>query len=278
MSVYGDDLALRGTIDESRPLSPQRGSEYGESKAAAERAVLEVVGRGLEAVILRPARVYGPFSRIFIQRPVPAIARRSFRWLGNPDVPADMVYVDNVVAAILAALAAPTSSARGDVYNVGEESRVTWREFYEYFARRMGVPLVAPVVERGAGALAEKERAAWYDPLAWWRGMRQIVSSPEFKGLGRRVLATPPVGLAPRWALERFPGVERAVRRLIGADDALPVYRRLAAAEPDWVEMGSGGAVVSIAKARRMLGYDPPVGLERGLERTWEWLTYARLV
>jgi predicted dehydrogenase/nucleoside-diphosphate-sugar epimerase len=276
MSVYGDDLALRGLIDESLPPAPIRGSEYGESKLAAERVVAEAARKGLEAVMLRPARVYGPFSRIFIQRPIPAMARGTLRWLGDPDVPADMVYVDNVVAAIVAALNAPTEAARGEVYNVGEESPITWREFYGYFAERFGLKLPSESVDRSA---ARKDRTtAWYNPLAWLRAVRQVVTSPEFKGLGRRVLATPPLGSLPRWAFETFPACERLARRVVGADSSLPVYRRQAAAASEWVEMGSGGALISIGKARRMLGYDPPVSLERGLELTAQWVDYARLV
>lgn len=277
ISVYGDDLALRGTIDESRPPAPIRGSDYGESKLAAEQVVVAAARRGLEAVILRPARVYGPFSRIFIQRPVPAIARGAFRWLGDPDVPADMVYVDNVVAAIVAALSAPAAAARGEAYNVGEENGISWREFYQFFAERLGVELAAPVIDVSV-ARGSVHQPAWYNPVAWGRAVREVVTSAEFKGLGRRVLATPPLGSAPRWVLESFPAMERLARRLVGADGSLPVYRRQAPAPQDWVEMGSGGAEVSIAKARRMLGYDPPVSLERGLELTWQWVEYARLV
>jgi nucleoside-diphosphate-sugar epimerase len=36
--------------------------------------------------------------------------------------------------------------------------------------------------------------------------------------------------------------------------------------------------LIAIGKARRMLGYDPPVSLERGLELTAQWVEYARLV
>jgi nucleoside-diphosphate-sugar epimerase len=104
------------------------------------------------------------------------------------------------------------------------------------------------------------------------------VTSPEFKGLGRRVLATPPLGSLPRWAFETFPACERLARRVVGADGSLPVYRRQAAAPSEWVEMGSGGALIAIGKARRMLGYDPPVSLERGLDLTAQWVEYARLV
>ena len=80
-------------------------------------------------------------------------------------------------------------------------------------------------------------------------------------------------------ALERFPALERGVRRLIRADDSLPVFRRQ---EPalmgDFVEMGSGGALVSNAKAVRLLGYHPVVSNDAALALTLEWIKHARLV
>jgi nucleoside-diphosphate-sugar epimerase len=97
--------------------------------------------------------------------------------------------------------------------------------------------------------------------------------------LGRRALQTDPVGTLPRKAMARFGGLDRLVRSMVGADDQLPLYRReTAAATHDWVEMGSCGALVSIAKARRVLGYNPPVSMEQGLDLTLQWIKHARLV
>jgi nucleoside-diphosphate-sugar epimerase len=276
ISIFGDDLHMTGTIDETTPVRPTKGSEYGESKAAAERAVLAAAGRGLAAVVLRPARVYGPNSRIFINRPVQAIAKRQFRFIGSPDVPADMVYVDNVVEAIVRSLAAPASAARGEVFTISEGNPITWRAFYEYFAERLGITLDAPVIYRDRAQ--EGARASWWNPLAWLGGTKQLMTSKEFKSLGRRVLDTPPLGSLPRWTLDTFPSIERLARRMVGADGSLPVYRRTPPQVEGWVEMGSGGALVSIDKARHLLGYDPPVSMPQGLDLTWQWLEHARLV
>ena len=117
-----------------RAPRPPRGGVYGRSKAAAERAVLRLAGQGLPAVVLRPARVFGPFSRIFVIRPIQAIAAGHFRWLGSPDVPCDMVYVDNVVEAILCSLRAPAESIAGQAFNVSDGHEMTWRQFYESLA------------------------------------------------------------------------------------------------------------------------------------------------
>lgn len=276
ISVYGDDSQMTGTIDETTPLRPTRGSEYGESKAQAEEAVQQAVRRGLSAVILRPARVYGPFSRIFVTRPIQAIAQGQFRWLGNPDVPADMVYVDNVVEAIVRSLAAPEAVGRGEAFTISEGDRLTWREFYRYFAGELGLNLDYPVVSRPFAQV--ESQPSWFNPLAWLRGGKSVVTSKEFKQLGRRFLETPPLGSLPLWMLQTFPGLERFVRRMVGADGSLPVYRRETKSVGDAVEMGSGGALVSIAKAQRLLQYDPPIKREQGLSLTLAWIKHARVV
>jgi hypothetical protein len=108
-------------------------------------------------------------------------------------------------------------------------------------------------------------------------GLKAIVTSPEFKRLGRRVLDTRPIGTLPGWALEHVPGAERFARRMVGADDSLPVYKREAATPQDIVEMGSGGALVSIEKLRRVLAFEP-VPRQRALDLTLGWVKHARIV
>jgi predicted dehydrogenase/nucleoside-diphosphate-sugar epimerase len=276
ISVFGDEMRMTGTIDETAPARPIKGSEYGESKLQAEVTIQELVRRGLSAVILRPARVYGPYSRIFVARPIQAIAERRFRWLGNPDVPADLIYVDNVVEAILRSLAAPEAVGRGEVFAISDGDDLTWRQFYQHLADGLGLTLDAPVIrrERANGRAAQ----AWWNPGAWLRAGKTVITSSEFKSLGRRVLETKPVGTLPRWGLESFPALERAARRMVGADGSLPIYRREAEAANDWVEMGSGGALVSIDKARRLLGFDPLIKRDEALEFTVDWIKHARLV
>jgi predicted dehydrogenase/nucleoside-diphosphate-sugar epimerase len=279
ISVYGDEGAMTGPIDESTPVRPTPGSIYGESKAEAERVLLRLAARGLPAVLLRPARVYGPASRTFITNPIQAMAEGRFHWLGSPDVPCDMVYVDNLAEAALLALQAPADKVRGEVFAISDGDPMTWREFYAYFADALGLDLSAvpsdpPPGSRRAGFLGSLLR--W--PQSWYRGLREVFGSREFRALGRKVLETDPLGTFPRWALRRAPVLERALRRMVGADGALPVYRRTPAAPANVVHMGSGGALVSIQKAQRLLGYRPPVSRARALELTLDWIRHANLV
>jgi predicted dehydrogenase/nucleoside-diphosphate-sugar epimerase len=270
ISVHGDDSTMTGRLDELTPVAPVKGSDYGESKALAERVVLDAAQRGLSAVIFRPARVYGPFSRIFIERPLAAMARRSFQWLADPHVPADMVYVDSVVHAIVLSLEAPPERVRGEVFTVSDGDPISWYDFYRSLAEPLGLDIdEVRIVSRGARAERRSGLIA---------GVRAVVTSPEFKKLGRKVLDTDPLGTVPRWTLERLPATERLLRRMVGADDSLPLYRREPRSPIDVVEMGSGGALANIDKLRRVLGFERPVGRDRAMALTLEWVRHARVV
>ena len=278
MSVYGDDSQMQGVLEELNPVRPTRGNEYGESKAQAERIIQRAAARGLSACIFRPARVFGPFSRIFVVNPLSAIKQGGFEWLGSPDVPCDMVYVDNLVEAVVQALEAGDSAVRGQCFNIGDGDPMTWREFYGQLAAPFGfdlsdVPIRPPRFQERPGRL----RSIASLPARAMSGLGAIAGSREFKALGWKVLENDPWGAWPKWALG-LPGAERLVRKIVKADNSLPVYRREAPAAGFRCHMGSGGAVVSIDKARAQLGYEPSVGRAQALELTVQWVRYARLV
>ncbi len=280
MSVYGDDSKLTGFLDEDTPVRPTPGSIYSRTKADAERIVLDLSTRGLPGVVFRPARVFGPFSNIFITRPLQAIAAGNFQWLGSPDVPADMVYVDNVAQALILAAQAEATQVVGQVFNIGDANSTTWREFYQYFATSLGLDLsrVASKPPRDEAVVSTIGGFVRF-PGQFVRGIRSIVGSKEFKSLGRRTLDTDPIGTLPRRMLEKLPSLERGVRKLVGADDSLPIYcQDEAAAHEDWVEMGSGGSVLSIQKLKDRMGFVPATSQQNALRLTLDWVRHARMV
>jgi nucleoside-diphosphate-sugar epimerase len=190
-----------------------------------------------------------------------------------------MVYVDNVAESLLAALFADEDRVSGEAFNIGSGDKLTWREFYAFFARGLGLDL-AKTPRSGPGA--SRNESALASMLSFpgnlVRGVGDVVSSKEFKSLGRRVLWTDPIGTMPRKALERLPWLERGVRRLIKADGSLPIYEPEMPAHGEVVQMGSAGGVLSIEKLRERLGFVPPVQQEGGLQLTLEWVRHANLV
>jgi predicted dehydrogenase/nucleoside-diphosphate-sugar epimerase len=266
-------------LDESTPIRPPKGDDYGESKAEAERVILDAVRQGLSGVILRPVRVYGPFAQTFINRPIEAMAQRTFRLLEAADKPACMVYVDNLVEMIVRALEAPDNVVRGEAFIAADNNNMTWREFYESIAHGLGLtpPQMLDPSEKAPPQLPKHGRW-WRWPTLWLSGATTVLSSPEFRGLGRRFLETDPLGTFPRWILQKSPLLERMLRKWFKTEGR-EIYRRVVQqSRPSLLTLGGSGFSVNIEKARRLLGFAPIVRPERALELTLEWVRHARLV
>ena len=275
IAVYGSGVT--GIMDETTPLRPPKGDDYSESKVDAERLLLQLVQRGLPAIILRPACVYGPFSRIFITRPMEALPEGRFHLLGKADGPSNMVYVDNLIEAIVRSVEAPEEAVKGEIFTITDEDQLSWREFYEYFADALGYKVpTAPLPEGHGSGTRGTAVGSWMSPLAWFRGVKSVLLSPEFRGLGRCVLHTDPLGTLPRWTLKRYPGLEERLRRWLKVD-GLPIHRRSKPEPEDVVEMGASQFLVCSAKAKRQLGYTSVVSRQRAMELTLEWVRHARL-
>jgi 2-alkyl-3-oxoalkanoate reductase len=125
MSVYAAPRNGDSWLDETSPLD-ERASErgaYTRSKLAADQAVLDFVRRQRtpahrwpRVVILRPGTIYGPGAKVPVGRfQLPSSNARPLV-VGSPRVPAGLVYVDDVVEAMLAAARSEVPS--GSVYNL----------------------------------------------------------------------------------------------------------------------------------------------------------------
>jgi predicted dehydrogenase/nucleoside-diphosphate-sugar epimerase len=272
--VHGNDVT--GTIDESTPLRPPPGDRYCASKAASERVVLDAARRGLPAIVLRPTNVYGPYSKTFVTRPVEYLSRGRFILAGSGTLPSNTIYVDNLVEAIRCALAAEPDKC-GEVFLVSDGDDFTWGEFYRFFADAIGAELrTGPVPPKPARSNWPGRRLADWTAHCW-RACRGIMISHELKELGRRVLDTDPVGRIPRDVLQRSPRLRRWLRNRLKMEQA-PVYRRREENSNDVFCFTSRSAATSIEKARRLLGYQPIVARDTGMQRTLDWLRYAEIV
>ncbi len=123
-SNYG--LAAPGTlVTESSPLHPQ--SLYAETKIEAEQFLLEVAGNAACApLIYRFATLFGlsprtRFDLIVNQFVLEAITRRELI-IYQRGYARSFIHVADIVRAILLGLAADEALARGQIYNVGDES------------------------------------------------------------------------------------------------------------------------------------------------------------
>lgn len=139
MSVF--DHAGRGAdavMTETSPFEPHpewRGA-YTQTKLNAEHYVQDAIARhGLPAVILRPGQIFGPGAEKVTPNGVIALAGR---WVavGSGAQTLPLVYLDDVVDALLLAETAPQASGR--VFNVVDTSAVTQQAYLQRAQRKLG--------------------------------------------------------------------------------------------------------------------------------------------
>ncbi|WP_321919171.1 UDP-glucose 4-epimerase family protein [Paraburkholderia tropica] len=145
-----DGTPLRET-DVPRPVDP-----YGISKLEAERALLDFgAAHGMEVVIVRPPLVYGPGVRANFLALMGALARGVPLPLGAVRARRSLVYLDNLVDALVQCAKHP--EAAGQTFHVSDGVDLGVGELARTLARHLHAPnrlVPVPVaLLRAAGAL-----------------------------------------------------------------------------------------------------------------------------
>jgi len=132
--VYGYPGGME--IDETYAATSFR-NWYAQTKRQAEAEVRRFgATHDLDAVILRPATVYGPRSREVVLEIARAIRGGHMVLIDNGRAIAGLCFVDNVVDAAL--LAMHHDGARGQAFNATDGLAITWRELADGLADGLG--------------------------------------------------------------------------------------------------------------------------------------------
>jgi predicted dehydrogenase/nucleoside-diphosphate-sugar epimerase len=196
-----------GPISEASALEPradERGA-YTRGKLEAERIVTEAAADGLPCVILRPGQLFGGGIPLLNG----SVARRAgSRWviLGDGALPLPLVYMDDAVDAIMAAVERDLTG--GEVIQVVDPARLTQEEVLDLADgedKRMRVPrqvvfALGKLSEYPLGALGVQS------PVALYR-LRSALARVEFESRS----AEEKLGWRPRV------GVHEGIRRVRGS-------------------------------------------------------------
>lgn len=118
-TIYGD-RSLGRPFDESSPPAPA--TPYAQSKLEAEHLVATALAQSAtELVVLRPPLVYGPDARGNFARLVRLVQRGIPLPLGSVRNRRSLVFVDNLVDAIVRALDHPAAAGRTYIVSDGED-------------------------------------------------------------------------------------------------------------------------------------------------------------
>jgi nucleoside-diphosphate-sugar epimerase len=122
-------------VDETFPVRVT-GYSYIDTRVNSEAVVMTAHSAGeVEATVVRPGDVIGPGS-IWVRQPIAMSRRRLLMLPANGTGVFTPVYVDNLVDAILLAVASP--SARGQVFTVTDGYGVACGDYFGALARMAG--------------------------------------------------------------------------------------------------------------------------------------------
>ena len=254
----------------TEPTTPGGGSAPPPSANALCEGELRRLGRerGLEAVVLQPTIVYGPFSGHWTDPQARALLGGRLVLPSPGDGICNAVQVEDVVTALL--LAAVRAEAVGETFLISGAEHPTWLEFHAAYARALGRP--------EAIRLRPREEI---ETLLRRRRLRRLVSWAR-----RRPRLRKPLGRVKRAGQRALRRIRSAVRRVARPRDgsARSLLRRPAGAAsgsaetlptPRQLEDFDSRCRVRIDKARRLLGYEPAFDLARGMEQTGKYLRWA---
>jgi nucleoside-diphosphate-sugar epimerase len=211
--IYCSTCGVHGNVDhppggEDAPIKPA--DYYQQTKYEAEPLTLEFFKKGLPALIIRPAAIYGPGDPERFFMIYKRVASGRFPMFGHGRTLYHPAYIDNLVDAFV--LAQQPGRGDGKAYLIADEEYVTIEDLVRRIGRAMNVDVKVP-----------------HYPVWPVIAVGHVVEK-----------ACKPFGITP------------------------PIFPR----RVDWYRQNRA---FKIDAAKRDLGYNPKVGLDEGLKRTYAW-------
>ncbi len=129
IAVCDSSSANGKEITEETPYAKEPLSYYERSKIQAEGVVKKSCNEGLSCAILRPGIIYGPYGMLNPSRLGLPLDEDRLLVVGNGNNRIPLVYVDNLVDAICAALT--NSDSNGEVYHIVDNQVITQNEYIQ---------------------------------------------------------------------------------------------------------------------------------------------------
>jgi nucleoside-diphosphate-sugar epimerase len=273
VAVYGQHPPPESSSEEA---PPQPGDmPYGVEKLKEEQRVRRFGrGHGLPFVILRPPNVYGPFSHFTVNL-IGKIRAGQIAIIDSGQNPCNLVYVDNLVEAILLSLWKP--AAIGETFFVTDCETVSWERCLNDLAALVGKTL--PHVSRANLVSLPRERLIW-DSL---RSLRSVLFSEEVR---RELRKLPLIKSFENTINEKMQHLSTETQHRLRIALAGPLIfqkngtlppQTLAADDP-LIAVQSRTVSHSSDKAKRLLGYSSPISYRDGMTLTETWLRHSQLV
>jgi nucleoside-diphosphate-sugar epimerase len=156
-------------LNESTPYPSTYLTHYPRTKAEAERLVLAANGPTRSTVALRPHLIWGPGDNHLVPRLIARAKAGKLRRVGDGRNRVDTTYIDNAVAAHLAAFdrLCPTAACAGKAYFIANnEPRPLW-ELIDQMLACADLPPVKRSISAGTACAAGAMLEGIYTMMGW---------------------------------------------------------------------------------------------------------------
>jgi nucleoside-diphosphate-sugar epimerase len=266
IAIHGPDPGLE--VHENSPIL-YGNDVYADSKIDAEKLVFQYYSeKGLPIVVIRPTIVYGPRSGSWTLEPLDNIKKQRLALIEDGSGIANYIFVDDVVQMLLST--AICSEAIGEAFIASHGTGVTWKEFFGYYARMLGVKL--PSITVKTINQQQKQLNKLHNPITM--GL-SFIASPHAQSV---LCEMPLFGAGLNIAANAIPDSWK--RSIL---DQAKMARAIKLNPPklpgqSLIAFYCAKGVCKIEKAQRILGYQPQFSLEKGMQLTEDWLRYTKLI
>ena len=277
-SVYGTPLV--SVVDETAPHAPRsRGDTYAMAKIAAESKLRERARQHkLQAAILQPTLIFGPYSQEWTITPLTLLQQSDIAMEQDDTSVCNAVYVDDVASAAFLAMRACDTNCES--YLINGRNFLNWTS---YLSRHAGMGTSGKIVTVPPARAAELRAAATTRP-ALTSVVRRLIR--ENRDVRTSLLSTRLGGgaysLVQKYGSKSINAVVRA--NLSGAPRPEAAAPKTHPAMPlqlppgGFIAMSRQAHVYSNAKAERMLGYTPRYSVDDAVPIIKAWAEWSRLV
>jgi nucleoside-diphosphate-sugar epimerase len=272
VAVFGDQPSPEAVSEEAATHWTE--SVYGNEKLAQEHRVLKYWKRyGLPSVILRPSNIYGPFAP-FTLNLLERIRSKRIAIVDEGRNPSNVVYIDNVVEAILLALWKP--GAVGQIFFVTDSEVVSWHRCISDHAALLGVSVPCVATDELNSTL---RKHIIRDSL---RVLPRVLLCGELRAILRQIPVFNWVdSVLYDWFLSLSKEMQQKIR--LGVNGPTIVRQKGFSphcfhASDNLIAAQARTVAHSSDKARQLLGYTAPVSYRQGMALTAAWLRYAHII
>jgi nucleoside-diphosphate-sugar epimerase len=267
-------------INESAPFTKSH-DVYIESKIEAEKIVWQYhKGHGLPVVVFRPPIIYGPYGAYWTARIVDEIRKGAI--LANGGIgAANLIYVDNLIDAVLLAMGNDTGD--GEAFIVVDDDELTWKDVYEAYAGMMDS--YPPIRHMSKEEIETMRKGDEPNDFKSWvvkpfflvpALVRNSLRSPEMRS---EMMQVPWMRfIKNRMSRMRLNEIKYGGNNQQTVTTETTKHRQIRLPSQDLVELYSSHSRFSNEKIKRFLNFTQRITFPEALDLIYSWLKYQRII